>query len=32
MDARNGEIPSLAEQFAAKTGKPAAEFFEGREK
>jgi hypothetical protein len=32
MDARNGEIPSLAEQFAAKSGKPAAEFFEGREK
>lgn len=27
LDARNGEIPSLAEQFAAKSGRPASSFF-----
>jgi hypothetical protein len=27
LDARNGEIPSLAEQFAAKSGRPASYFF-----
>jgi hypothetical protein len=28
LDARSGEIPSLAEQFAAKAGKSAASFFQ----
>jgi hypothetical protein len=28
MDGRNGEIPSLAEQFTAKSGKPVASLFE----
>ena len=28
LDARNGEIPSLAEQFAAKAGRPASSFFQ----
>lgn len=28
LDARNGEIPSLAEQFAAKAGQSAASFLE----
>ncbi len=27
LDTRNGEIPSLAEQFAAKSGRPANRFF-----
>lgn len=27
LDQRNGEIPSLAEQFAAKSGQPAGSFF-----
>ena len=29
LDAANGEIPSLAEQFAAKAGKSADRFFQG---
>src|SRR5690348_16360576 len=28
LDARNGEVPTLAEQFAAKAGKPAAGFLQ----
>jgi len=28
LDARNGEIPSLAEQFAAKSDLPAGSFFQ----
>lgn len=27
LDTRNGEIPSLTEQFAAKSGRPASSFF-----
>ncbi|HEV2961604.1 MAG TPA: hypothetical protein VG649_07260 [Candidatus Angelobacter sp.] len=29
LDARNGEIPSLAEQFGAKSGIEAGKFFQG---
>lgn len=29
LDAANGEIPSLADQFAAKAGKSASKFFQG---
>lgn len=32
LDARNGEIPSLAEQFTAKSGKPASSFFQEPER
>ena len=31
LDAANGDIPSLAEQFGAKAGKSANRFFQGRE-
>lgn len=31
LDARNGEIPSLAEQFSAKSGSSAASFLHGPE-
>jgi hypothetical protein len=31
LDARNGEIPSLSEQFAAKSGQPAVHFFRERQ-
>jgi hypothetical protein len=31
LDARNGEIPSLAEQFAAKAGTSASRFFQESE-
>lgn len=31
LDAANGGIPSLAEQFAAKAGKSASRFFQGPE-
>jgi len=29
LDSANGEIPSLADQFAAKSGKSASKFFQG---
>ncbi|HKD13763.1 MAG TPA: hypothetical protein VKE71_04380 [Candidatus Angelobacter sp.] len=32
LDSANGEIPSLAEQFAAKAGKPVRNFFQGTER
>ena len=32
LDGRSGELPSLDEQFAAKTGRSIADFFRGREK
>jgi hypothetical protein len=32
LDGRNGELPSLAEQFAGKTGRRAEEFFQERER
>jgi len=32
LDSANGEIPSLAEQFAAKAGKAARNFFQGPER
>ena len=32
LDGRSGELPSLAEQFAGKTGRSIADFFRGREK
>lgn len=31
LDAANGDIPSLAEQFAAKAGRSADRFFQGSE-
>ena|SRR5436305_198844 len=31
LDARNGEIPSLAEQFAAKSGQPISRLFQEAE-
>jgi hypothetical protein len=32
LDIRNGDIPSLAEQFSAKAGKPVSSFFREHER